>query len=408
MTFSKAVEEPMTGGATAPPMPKDLGRRPCRLARLMLFVRNQFLIPAAIGLGAMLLITSPSQAQDSLEDSLMKLYEQSAFTHEDVIMNQLLEAEAELLACRFLSERGKVQPVGSRKPPQFNWERELGKLKSAVMPIARKAYVERVRIVSINDLSGKAAFVREYLSLLGSAIPAGLSIRLDDGTTAGQGGYDAGEVPAILAFHKNAAVKKWRILWPDLKVYATQMAALQYRLVSDPALHGAPVASITGARLYEQAHGGRVINEEEWRRVTEGRLGYTLAGMNRFALPLGTELSSEHPGAGTSTIIRETHGGTVVVSQRSGVPLEFKYLDARWGRDLARRLSPEDLKYIDDGLTASYDAAKQKWFAPLGLEWDAYVAVQAKINRHSEMQALFRDFSTKAQEAMQRAWAREQ
>ena len=149
------------------------------------------------------------------------------------------------------------------------------------------------------------------------------------------------------------------------------------------------------------------MNEKEWGRVSEGRLGYTLAGMGRFTLPLGTELQEETSRTVGYTKIGVEQERAIVISSQAGEPLTFKYLDVRWGRDFAKKLTAGELDYIDHGLTASYDETKKKWFAPLGLEWDAFVGVQAKIRQRSEIQALYRDFSVAAQTAMQAVWAKE-
>lgn len=348
--------------------------------------------------------TGVSPAQSDRSPLAEKLYEISVFTAEDTARNRILDTEVELLSGRFLARQLAAHEGALSTRAPMSWPRQLERLKSEVMPIAARSYAERVQILKAADLYGKAPYVREYEKLLNSAPVEDSRFRFSDGGTVRVSQTRREDIPEILEFHKKPAVSKWRKLWPELRVYAARMVVLDKRLDFDLALGASQKPWQARVGALQREVGGTAMTTQEWNRVVDGRLGYTLAGMHRFTMPLGTGLHEARQ-PGETVKIDETKNGGVLISSQSGTPLNFRFLDAQWGRDFSKRLSTEELQVIDQGLTATYDKNGDRWFAPLGLEWDVYVNVQARIAQNEKMQKLFGRFAEEANSAMTGVWS---
>lgn len=332
-----------------------------------------------------------------------QLYAVSAYTAEESALRLLVEAEIELVANRWLAQ--KLAGAPGRLPPGTpkGWEGMVDELRTALAPIAEAHLTQRARALKAAGLEGKAPFLLEYARLLREPKSRG-DIRFSDGTTASPAGDQLSDIPDILAFHRTAAAKKWCKLWPELRAHAAVLAALHYRVDADPALQGQARDWEGRARALLKGAGGKVIGPGEWQAMMNDRLVFTLSGLDRFPLPLGTEIQIQALG-GEVTTIRDTGGG-IVISQREGRGLTFRVLDGRWQNDIARRLSAAELKQIDDALTARWVEKKGRWFAPLELEWDAYLAVSRRLRAARQVQEIYQSFKEQSNAAMARVWMR--
>lgn len=346
-----------------------------------------------------------SEAQIPVQPFAERLYEISVYTAEDAAMGRILDAEVELVASRFLAQQlvasGGQAPI--RAPA--GWKAMVKSLKAAVRPIADEKFQERAQILKSADMYGRAPYVRQYEKLLRNAKSLGIEIQFANGGQMRQGQDQSEDIPEILMFHENPAATKWRNLWPDLRVYAAKMVALHCRAEADPGLGiGKPQNKRVTALLREV--GGRAIASQEWLRMSTTRLGHTLAGMQRFPMPLGTELQEAAQQSDVLKMnIQESKGGIITISPEQGAPLNFFFLDAQWDKDIVRRLSAKEIKQIDKALTASYDKNKDRWFAALGLEWDSHVDVTASIRQSGDMQALYKRFAEENNVAMAKVWS---
>jgi hypothetical protein len=330
-----------------------------------------------------------------------KLYAVSAYTSEAMAIDSLVGAEIELVVSRWLAQKliasGGQAPAGA----PLSWEDMANQLRKAITPIARQHLQQRPIELSSLGLNEKSLFLLEYERLLLEQKDRG-DIRFSDGSNATSPGNQLQDVPDILAFHQTAAAVKWRRLWPELRAHAATLVALHYRVDADPGLGGAKRDWNARAESLMRPIGGRVLTVGDWRAMSEGRLGFTLSGLDRFLLPLGTEMSDRGMMRGGTTI--RDNGREIVITQRDGRGLEFRLLDAKWERDISKRLSARELKQIDDALTAQYVEEKKRWFGALELEWDAYVNISRKIRSAESMQQLFQSFSARSRDAMAAVW----
>jgi len=327
-----------------------------------------------------------------------QLYQVSAYTSEEQALAVLVDAEIQLLASRWLAAK-----LSGGAYPTIDWDAQLRKLRKAVEPVAQAYLPKRRRALKEAGLDGREAFMREVERLVASPKDRG-QIQFQSGAFVSGGGDQVEDIPEILAFHQRPAAAKWRQLWPELRAHAARLAALHYRIDADPAL--AAPGRDWDARAAELARrvGGRVLSEQDWRAMTEGRLGYTLSGLDRFPLPLGTEMRPGNAGDEVTTIAER--GDAILISRREGRGLMFRFFDARWDREIALRLSPKELEEVDQALTATYSQRKDRWFAPLELEWDAYVSLARQMQASRQMQEVYQSFARDAGAAMERAWAR--
>jgi hypothetical protein len=327
-----------------------------------------------------------------------KLYPISPYTSEEESLAVLVDAEIELLASRWLA--AKLAQGGGA---QVSWDERLRTLRKALKPVARAHLPKRAQALRQAELDGREPFVREVERLMRSPKDRG-EIQFQGGGFVSGGGDQIQDIPEILAFHSSPVAAKWRRLWPELRAHAARLAALHYQIDADPAL-GAPRSpwEERAAALAKKV-GGRVLSERDWRSMTEGRLGYTLSGLDRFLLPLGTEMRPGSAGGEVMTIADRGHA--ILVSRREGTGLAFRFLDSRWERDVAQRLSPAELEKVDQALTATYSERKDRWFAPLELEWDAYVSLARQLRASRHMQEVYQSFARESGLAMERAWGR--
>jgi len=354
------------------------------------------------GYGVMPSGQAPPGASDGVREFAQKLYEVSVYTSEEAALATLVDAEQELVASRWLAQ--KLVASGGRAPAGApgGWEAMVRQLREALAPIAKRHSLERAKALRAAGLEGSAPFVNDYERLVRARKNRG-NIQLSSGETLGAGETEQSEaIPEILAFHQSAAAVKWRKLWPELRARAARLAALHYRVDADPALGGGDWYE--RARRLVRRTGGRVLTPVEWREMTRGRLGFTLSGLDRFLLPLGTEMR-EAGGTGVVTSIQES-GQDVVIAEREGAGLAFRILDAHWERDIGGALSPAELRKIDEALTASYVPRKRRWFAPLELEWDAYLDVSRQLRTARPLQQVYQSFARDSDAAMGRVWAR--
>lgn len=345
--------------------------------------------------------TRPAQSPD-VREFAERLYAVSAYTSEEQALATLADAELELVASRWLA----AKLVAGRAPPAHRprrWEDMVRALRKAVAPVAKEHLSKRAQALAEAQLDGRAAFVREYERLVGGPKDRG-NIQFSSGGFVSSGGDQLDDIPEILAFHETTAAARWRKLWPELRAHAARMAALHYRIDADPGLGAPDKPWSERAEALARRIGGKVLSPGEWRAMTVGRLGFTLSGLDRFLLPLGTEMRvGGMRGEGMSIADR---GNAIVIARREGEGLAFRFLDARWERDVARKLSAAELEQIDNALTAMYSRKKDRWFAPLELEWDAYLSVSHQLRASRQMQALYQSFATRSDKAMQRVWNR--
>ena len=342
------------------------------------------------------------EAKNQVRKFAEQLYEISVYTAEDAAMGRILNAEIELVASRFLAQQLIASGGATPTKAPTGWKAMVNSLKKAVSPIAKEKFQERTQILKTADLYGKAPYVRQHEKLLCNAKSRGFEIQFADGGRMRQGQDQSEDIPEILLFHEEPAATKWRNLWPDLRVYAAKMVALHSRAEADPGLGvGKPQSQRVTALLRKV--GGRAIAPQEWSGISTARLGYTLAGMQRFPMPLGTELQvAKQESEGMK--IQEGNRGTVTISSIQGTPLHFGFLDAQWNKDVSRRLSAKELEQIDGALTSLYDKNKDRWFSALELEWDAHVDVTASIHQSKDMQALYSRFAEESNAAMAKVW----
>jgi hypothetical protein len=332
-----------------------------------------------------------------------KLYDVSAYTSEAAVLGTLTDAELDLVASRWLAQ--KLAASRGRPPARApaRWEEMIAELRRALAPLAESHLRDRERALSASGLNGKAAFVREYERLLRTPTSRD-NIQFTDGQPPSVETKQTEDIPDILAFHETRAAAKWRGLWPELRAHAARLAALHYRVDADAALGGPSRDWNERAKALLRASGGKVLTPAEWQEMANGRLGFTLRGLDRFLLPLGTEMRQE--GLSGSVMSIQEKGHAVVITQHEGRGLAFRLLDARWERDIARRLSPSELQQIDDALTASYVKKKGRWFAPLELEWNAYLSISRQLRSAREMQQVYQSFAARSDVAMADVWAR--
>lgn len=345
----------------------------------------------------------PKPSEMQIQHFAERLYEISVYTAEDAAMGRILDAEIALVASRFLAQQ--LVASGGRAPTSApaGWKAMVKRLKAAVRPIAEEKFQERAQILKTAELYGKAPYVRQYEKLLRNAKSLGIEIQFANGGQMRQGQDQSEDIPEILMFHREPAATKWRNLWPDLRVYAAKMVALHSRAEADPGLGVGKPQNKRVTALVRKVR-GRVITSQEWLSISTARLGHTLAGMQRFPMPLGTELQATKQQS-EGMRIQEGKGGTVMISSVQGTPLHFAFLDAQWDKDISRRLSVKEIERIDEALTASYDKNKDRWFAALGLEWDAHVDVTASIQQSKDMQALYSRFAEESNAAMAKVWS---
>jgi hypothetical protein len=331
-----------------------------------------------------------------------KLYQLSAYTSEEQALEALLDAETELLTSRWLAGKLAAGQGGALRPA-LDWERMVLALRRAVAPVAKSHLLKRARALKEAELDGREAFVREFERLVREPKDRG-NIQFSSGGFVSGGGDQVEDIPEILAFHETTAAARWRKLWPELRAHAARLAALHYRIDADPALGGPGRPWSERAAALAERIGGRVLAPGEWRAMTAGRLGFTLSGLDRFLLPLGTEMRKG--GGGGEVVSIADRGNAIVIAQRAGEGLAFRFLDARWERDISRRLSATELEQIDNALTATYAEKKDRWFAPLELEWNAYLSISRQVRASRQMQAVFQSFGERAASVMQGVWAR--
>jgi hypothetical protein len=327
-----------------------------------------------------------------------QLYEVSAYTSEEQALALLVDAETELLASRWLAAK-----LAGGAQLATDWEGQLQTLRKAVAPVVTSYLAKRRRALKDAALDGREPFVRELERLAVSPKDRG-EIQFQSGGFVSGGGDQVADIPEVLAFHRRPAAAKWRKLWPELRAHAARLAALHYRIDADPALGPRERPWEDRAAALAQKVGGRVLSERDWRSMSEGRLGYTLSGLDRFLLPLGTEMRPGSAGGEAMTIA--DRGDAILISRREGRGLAFRFLDARWEREVAQRLSPAELEQVDQALTATYSQTKDRWFAPLELEWDAYVSLARQLRASRHLQEIYQSFAREAASAMERAWAR--
>ena len=319
----------------------------------------------------------------------------SVYTSEEETLAVLVDAEIELLASRWLAAK-LMQGGGARD----SWDERLRMLRKAVEPVARAHLPKRAQALKQAELDGREPFVREVKRLVRS--PRDRGEIYVQGARVSSGGNQIQDIPEILAFHQQSAAAKWRRLWPELRAHAARLAALDYQIDADAALGTPELPWEKRAAALAGKVGGRVLNERDWRSMAEGRLGFTLSGLDRFLLPLGTEMRPGTAGGETTTIAER--GDAILISRREGSGLVFRLLDARWEREVEQQLSPDDLETVDRALTATYSEAKGRLFAPLELEWDAYLNLARQLRTSRHMQELYQSFARESASAMQRAW----
>jgi hypothetical protein len=108
--------------------------------------------------------------------------------------------------------------------------------------------------------------------------------------------------------------------------------------------------------------------------------------------------------SGPVTTLRET-GKSIVITQRASQGLSIRLLDNSWDSDISKRLSAQELKQLDEGLTASYVKTKGRWFAPLELDFDAYLNVSKRVRTSVPMRQVFSVFAANSEAAMARVWS---
>jgi hypothetical protein len=352
-----------------------------------------------VATGAGFVRTFPSQAVAPEVSAFAKaLYRVSAYTSEEAALGRLVDAELDLVASRWLA--GKLAASG-RAPAAApaGWDAMIGKLREPLAPIAKSHLRERMRALQASGLDGAKPFLSEYERLVTTEKSRGQLIFSSDPSAQEQ--PQTVDMPEILAFHDTRAAIKWRQLWPDLRAHAARLAALHYRVDADPSLDPS-VDWNARANALARRIGGKVLSPAQWQTMAQGRLGFTLGGLDRFVLPLGTEMRTGG-GHGDAMILREA-GNSVVITQREGRGLSFRILDARWQRDIAGRLSAKEIEQIDDALTASWVESKGRWFAPLELEWDAHLAVSRQLRATMQMQQVYQSFAARSDAAMARVW----
>jgi hypothetical protein len=353
-------------------------------------------VVAACG-GAPLGVASPHEKLTPAQFA-ERLYPISVYTGERDALGRLLEAEIELVASRLLARR--LAAARGTVPPKSpaGWDAMLAAFRGVIAPVAHRHLRERDTALHQAGLEERSLYVRTYEQLV--LQPKRRNIQFADGSSDRAASNQVADIPQILGFHERAAATKWRLLWPELRVYAAHLAAYQHRIAADPGL-GAGLTPQKRAGALAQRIGGRAVGFAEWMRLRENRLHYTLGGLHRFSYPLGTTLMSSGE-APTMTIGERAGGGVTIASQEGG--FVYGFLDTRWDADLSRRLSSREVKQIDDALTAEYDEKKDRWFAPLELEWDAHLSISRQIQVHPEMRALFARFASEAAAAADAAW----
>jgi len=331
-----------------------------------------------------------------------RLYAVSAYTSEEEALAFLVDAELELVASRWLAGKLAAASAPPVRRPQ-RWEDMVLALRKAMAPVVREHLPKRAQALEAALLDGRVAFLREVERLVREPKDRG-NIQFSSGGFVSGGGDQVEDIPEILAFHETTAAARWRKLWPELRAHAARLAALHYRIDADPALGGPGRPWSERAAALAERIGGRVLAPGEWRAMTAGRLGFTLSGLDRFLLPLGTEMRKG--GGGGEVVSIADRGNAIVIAQRAGEGLAFRFLDARWERDISRRLSATELEQIDSALTATYAEKKDRWFAPLELEWNAYLSISRQVRASRQMQAVFQSFGERAAAVMQGVWAR--
>lgn len=327
-----------------------------------------------------------------------RLYPISVYTGEREALGRLLEAEIELVASRELARR--IRAAGGVLPPRApaGWDAMFAAFRAGVDPVARRRFAERDAVLRRAGLEERALYLQAYRQLV--LQPKRRNVQFADGSGDGAESNQVADIPEILDFHERAAAAQWRLLWPELRIYAARLAAYRHRIAADPEL-GSGLTAEQRAKALALRIGGRAVSFAQWMRLREDRLHYTLGGLHRFGYPLGTMLESSGE-APTMTIGEGTGGAVTIASQGGG--FVYGFLDVSWDADLSKRLSRFQLKQIDDALTAEYDESKRRWFAPLELEWDAHLAVSRRIHGHAQMHALFAGFATEVVAAADAAW----
>lgn len=327
-----------------------------------------------------------------------KLYEVSVYTSEDAATKSLVAAEVDLIANRWLAHAlaASYNQVPSKAPPR--WDDMIQRLRQALAPVVDSHLQARATALRKAGLEGRAPYLREYDALIRAPGTRG-DIRFADGSSGNDPGTpQTNDIPEILAFHDTPAAVKWRKLWPDLRAYGSQLLALHYRISADPELNRA-AGWEARAQLLASRTGGRNLTPKE----TNDRLGFTLQGLGRFLLPLGTDMARDDRRAAATTI--ESRGQSVIITPHTGGSIAFRIVDARWDADISRRLSPKELQQIDDALTASFVEKKGRWFAPLELDFDAYMNVSKRLRNSREMQEVYWSFAEQSTRAMENVWA---
>lgn len=342
-------------------------------------------------------------ASADLSEFATRLYATSVYTAEEQFLRSLVDAEVQLVTSRWLSR--KLAANQHRVPPHApqKWDEMVAELRRALIPVVQTHLTSRTAALKRAGLEGMAPYIDEYIRLIQTP-PSRGNIQFSDGSNANEPGTpQTDDIPEILAFHQTGASNKWRLFWPDLRAYGAQLMALQYRAAGDPALGQARDWNVRAAAL-AQLIGGKVLSQQETQALAQNRLGFTMQGLGRFIMPLGTELVSGNPMA--ESMVLESQGNDVVITQRTGANFEFRLVDARWDRDFANRLTRAELKLIDEALTATFQKTKGRWFAPLELDFDAYMNVSKKLRASTEMRQMYQSFNTAAEAAMSRVWTR--
>lgn len=327
-----------------------------------------------------------------------KLYDVSVYTSEDAAIKSLVAAEVDLIANRWLAHAlaASYNQVPRKAPPR--WEDMIQRLRQALAPVVETHLQARAVALKKAGLEGRAPYLREYDALVRAPSTRG-DIRFADGSSGNDPGTpQTNDIPEILAFHDTPAAVKWRKLWPDLRAYGSQLLALHYRISADPELNRM-AGWEARAQLLASRVGGRMLTQKE----SNDRLGFTLQGLGRFLLPLGTDMSRDDRRAAATTI--ESRGQSVVITPHEGGSIAFRIVDSRWDADISKRLSPKELQQIEDALTASFVKNKGRWFAPLELDFDAYMNVSKRLRNSREMQEVFRSFAEQSTRAMENVWA---
>jgi len=184
------------------------------------------------------------------------------------------------------------------------------------------------------------------------------------------------------------------------------MAAAHIRMTADHALPGATASRTLRAQYLAERSRGRIIGDGDWNAFAVGRAGFTLQGMARFPLLLGTPLSVPNPAGGVTTLTVGGSGGTVTIGDLGPQPMRFAFIDGECVQALEGRLSASELKQIDIALTASFDKVKDRWFAPMEVPWDVYMQMVAAMRKDPGYLRATSAFAAAADGAMEAAWGR--